>query len=109
MSEQNPEQFDGVSVVCKANVYFDGKVVSHTIKFPDGSTKSVGVLYPGAFTFNTDLAERMDIIAGSCSVKVTGDDATSVYGAGSSFEVPANSSFEIEIADGIAEYVCSYL
>ena len=109
MSEQVPDQFDGVSVVCKANVYFDGKVVSHTIKFPDGSTKSTGLMYAGAYTFNTEAAERMDIIAGECKVKVAGEDETKTYAAGSSFEVRANSSFEIEIADGIAEYVCSYL
>lgn len=109
MSELVPEQFDGVSVVCKANVYFDGKVVSHTIKFPDGSTKSTGLMFAGAFVFNTEAAERMDIIAGECRVKVAGEDVATTYAAGSFFEVGANSSFDIEIVDGIAEYVCSYL
>ena len=109
MSEQIPEQFDGVSVVCKANVYFDGKVVSHTIIMPDGSNKSTGLMYAGAYTFNTDTAERMDIIAGECRVKLAGEDETKSYAAGSFFEVEANSSFDIEIEDGIAEYVCSYL
>ncbi len=109
MSEQVPSQFDGVSVVCKANVYFDGKVVSHSILFPDGSKKSVGLLYAGAYTFNTDAAERMDIIAGSCRVRVAGDDESQIYVAGSFFDVPAQSSFDIEIDSGIAEYVCSYM
>jgi purine/pyrimidine-nucleoside phosphorylase len=109
MSEQVPEKFDGVSVVCKANVYFDGKVVSHTINFPDGSTKSTGLMYAGNFTFNTEAAERMDIIAGECRVKIAGEDETKTYAAGSFFEIASNSSFDIEITDGIAEYVCSYL
>jgi len=109
MSDQVPSQFDGVSVVCKANVYFDGKVVSHNILFPDGSKKSTGLIYPGQFTFNTDVAERMDVIAGECFVKVAGEDAPKNYTAGTYFEVPAKSSFDIEIKSGIAEYVCSYL
>ncbi len=90
MSEQVPSQFDGVSIVCKANVYFDGKVVSHSILFPDGTKKSTGLIYPGTYTFNTDAAERMDIIAGTY------------------FDVPAKSSFDITVESGIAEYVCSF-
>jgi purine/pyrimidine-nucleoside phosphorylase len=109
MSEQCPEQFDGVSLVSKANVYFDGKVVSHTFIMPDGAKKSTGLMYAGAYTFNTEAAERMDIIAGECHVKIAGQEETKTFTTGSFFEVAANSSFDIEIADGIAEYVCSYL
>ena len=109
MSDKTPEKFDGVSVVCKANIYFDGNVTSHTMHFPDGSTKSVGLMYAGTYTFNTEAAERMDIIAGTCMVKLAGEDETKSYQAGTHFDVSANSSFDIEIPDGIAEYVCSYL
>ena len=109
MSEQVPSQFDGVSIVCKANVYFDGKVVSHSILFPDGTKKSTGLIYPGTYTFNTDVAERMDIIAGACRVQVKGETETSSYATGTFFDVPANSSFDITVESGIAEYVCSYV
>ena len=51
-------QFDNVSVVKKANVYFDGKVVSHTVLFADGAKKTIGLIYPGSFTFNTGAPER---------------------------------------------------
>lgn len=108
MSEQVPNQFDSVSVVCKANVYFEGNVVSHSILFADGTKKSVGLIYAGTYTFNTDVAERMEIIAGSCRAKIAGGDEQKTYAAGSFFEVPAKSSFEIAIDSGITEYVCSY-
>jgi uncharacterized protein YaiE (UPF0345 family) len=103
-----PKQFDDVSVVCKANVYFDGKVVSHTVLFRDGSKKTVGLIYPGTYKFNTDAPERMDIISGSCRVQVAGDAVLKEYASGTSFSVPGKSSFEITVEDGIAEYVCSF-
>ncbi len=102
------EKFEDVSVVCKANVYFDGKVISHTINFKDGSKKTIGLLYPGAYTFNTGVPEKMEIIAGECTVKVKGETATKVYQAGTAFNVPGNSSFDISIAGGITEYICSF-
>lgn len=103
-----PVQFDNVSAVCKANIYFEGKVVSHTIIFPDGSKKTLGLIYPGAFTFNTGVPERMEIIAGACRVRIAGATEWTTYAAGTFFCVPGNSSFEITVDEGIAEYVCSY-
>lgn len=105
----NPAEFPNVTAVAKANVYFDGKVVSHTIVFPDGSKKTLGLIYPGAFHFGTTAAERMEIVAGSCRVKLDGAEASNDYKAGQAFEVPAKSGFDIEVADGICEYVCSFL
>jgi uncharacterized protein YaiE (UPF0345 family) len=104
-----PERFEKVTAVAKANVYFDGKVVSHTIVLPDGAKKTLGLIYPGAFHFGTDAAERMEIVAGECRVKIDGSPATADYGAGQSFDVPAKSGFDIEVRDGICEYVCSFL
>lgn len=103
-----PERFENVSVVAKANVYFDGKVVSHSVFFADGSKKTLGVIHPGSFTFNTGAAERMDITAGTCRVRIAGSPQWTTYTAGSSFHVAAHSSFEIAVDDGIAEYVCSF-
>lgn len=100
-------QFENVTVTAKANVYFDGKVVSHTVGFPDGSRKTVGLIYPGSYTFDTGAPERMEIIAGTSRVRMAGEADWKDYPAGTAFSVPANSSFEIAV-DEIAEYVCSY-
>jgi purine/pyrimidine-nucleoside phosphorylase len=106
---QMPEKFENVTAVCKANVYFDGKVVSHTVLFADGTKKTLGLIYPGEFTFNTEAPERMEVIAGSCRVKLAGQDEWNTYEAGTFFDVPGNSAFDIGVEDGIMEYVCSFL
>ncbi len=103
------KQFDGVTVLTKANIYFDGKVVSHTVLFPDGTKKTIGLIYPGKAHFGTDKAERMEIVAGACDVKLDGQSKTSRYEAGQLFEVPAKSGFDIEVKQGICEYICSFL
>src|ERR671927_192732 len=98
-------EFKNVTAVAKANVYFDGKVVSHTLLFADGSKKTLGLIYPGNFHFGTDAAERMDITAGDCRVRLDGSSEWKAYGAGTFFKVPAKSGFDIEVASGIAQYV----
>ncbi len=105
--EKAASSFANVEVVAKANVYFDGKVVSHTVVFPDGSKKTLGLIYPGSFHFNTDRAELMQIVAGSCRVRVDGD-SWKAYEAGSEFHVGAKSGFDIAVESGIAEYICSF-
>lgn len=102
-------EFQNVTVVTKANVYFDGRVVSHSILFPDGSKKTVGLIYPGRFHFGTTKAERMEIIAGGCEVTVDREGGVRAVPAGGEFDVPANSGFDIEVRSGICEYVCSFL
>ncbi|CAH1906491.1 Pyrimidine/purine nucleoside phosphorylase [Candidatus Nitrotoga sp. HW29] len=101
-------QFDNVSVVKKANVFFDGKCVSHSVLFPDGARKTVGVIMPGSrLTFNVSTPELMEITSGTCQVKISGDDAAKTYTAGMQFNVAANSSFEIHTQDTV-DYVCSF-
>ncbi|MEN9735226.1 MAG: hypothetical protein RLZ45_3221 [Verrucomicrobiota bacterium] len=102
-------EFSGVTVVTKANVYFDGRVVSHTVRFPDGSRKTLGIIFPGSFHFGTDAAERMEIVAGSCRVKLDGHPAETEIQAGGFFDVPAKSGFDIAVASGQCEYICSFL
>ena len=104
-----PAEFSGVTAVTKANIYFDGKVVSHSILFPDGSKKTLGLIYPGDFHFGTAKAERMEIVAGDCTVKLDGSEAKTSYTGGQFFEVPANSGFDITVGSGICEYICSFL
>lgn len=101
--------FNNVSVAAKANVYFDGRVVSHALTLPDGSRKTLGLIYPGSYHFGTDAAERMEVVAGVVRVTLDGSSETTSYEAGSCFEVPAHSGFTIESLDGIAEYICSFI
>lgn len=101
--------FTHVTVTAKANVYFDGRVVSHTILFDDGSKKTLGLIYPGSYHFGTAAPERMEIIAGSCTVTLDGSTESAVYEEGSFFDVPGNHGFTIVVADGICEYICSFL
>lgn len=104
-----PTQFADVTVLAKANVYFDGKVVSHTVLFPDASKKTLGVIYPGSFHFKTGVPERMEIVAGACLVTIDGDTETNGFVASQHFEVPGDSGFTIEVKKGICEYICSFL
>ena len=67
-----PQQFAGVTVATRANVYFDGRVVSHSITFPDQSRKTLGLIFPGKFHFGTQAAEIMEIVNGSCGVTLDG-------------------------------------
>lgn len=108
MSEQ-PIEFKGVTLIPKANVYFDGKVVSHAFRLADGTRKTAGVIFPGKFHFGTDQAERMEIIAGECDVKAEGQPHVKHYAAGQRFEVAARSGFDIEVASGPCEYICTFL
>lgn len=104
-----PNEFKGVIAAVKANIYFEGKVVSHSISLQDGSKKTLGLIYPGKFHFKTDMAERMEIVAGHCVVNLDGQSATQAFTAGQAFEVPSKSGFNIEIRSGICEYICSFL
>jgi len=109
MSQTIPAQFKNVTAVTKANVYFEGKVVSHSLLFADGSKKTLGLIFPGSFEFNTETPERMEMLDGACRVKRKGEADWTSYPVGSVFEVPGNSSFEIAVDEGIAQYICSFL
>jgi uncharacterized protein YaiE (UPF0345 family) len=100
-------QFDNVSVIKKANVYFDGKCVSHAVILAGGVRKSVGVILPSTLTFNTDAPERMEIVAGSCRYKLAGAADWKTVKAGESFDVPGKSSFDIEQSEPV-HYVCHF-
>jgi purine/pyrimidine-nucleoside phosphorylase len=102
------EKIPNATVTLKANVYFGGKVVSHTIHLADKTRKTVGIIYPGTYTFDTASAEVMEIIAGECKVCLADSTEWKSYPAGSSFRVGAKSVFKIAVDTGIAEYLCSY-
>ncbi len=100
-------QFDNVSVKKKANVYFDGKRVSHTVLLPNGTRSTIGVIFPSSLTFNTAAPELMEINLGSCKVRLKGEENWKSYGAGEKFTVPGNSSFDIEVTE-MLDYVCHF-
>jgi uncharacterized protein YaiE (UPF0345 family) len=100
-------QFDHVSVVKQANIYFDGKCVSHTVIFPDASKKTIGVIFPSTLKFNTGAPETMELNSGKCRIRLQGDAAWTPYAAGQSFKVPGNSSFDIEILETL-DYICHF-
>jgi uncharacterized protein YaiE (UPF0345 family) len=104
-----PSEFSNVTAITKANVYFDGKVVSHSIRFADGSKKTLGLIYPGSYHFGTDKAERMEIVSGTCEVTLDGSNATKTHSTGDFFDVPAKSGFQISVNAGICEYICSFI
>jgi uncharacterized protein YaiE (UPF0345 family) len=107
--ETIPTEFTDVTAVAKANIYFDGKVVSHTIRLQDDSTKTLGVIYPGKYHFGTEAAERMEIVAGDCEVNVDDQDEIRAHTQGEFFDVPAKSGFDIEVKAGICEYICTFI
>ncbi|MHB0991843.1 MAG: pyrimidine/purine nucleoside phosphorylase [Burkholderiales bacterium] len=102
------QQFDQISVIKQANIYFDGKCVSHTVLFADGSKKTIGVIFPSRLTFNTGLPEIMEINAGECKVRLAGSAEWHTYRAGEQFQVPGKSSFDIETLATL-DYVCHFV
>jgi len=102
-------QFDQVSVIKKANVYFDGKCISHSVLFTNGTRKSIGVILPNAIlTFNTGASEIMEIIDGYCRAKVA-ESEWKTFRAGEQFNVAANTRFDIEALDNSpVHYVCHF-
>jgi purine/pyrimidine-nucleoside phosphorylase len=103
------DKFDNVSVGKIANVFFDGKCVSHSVFFADGTRKTCGVVMPNSqLTFNVGVPELMEITGGTCQVKIAGEAAFKSYGAGTSFNVAENTSFEIHTGNEAVNYVCSF-
>lgn len=97
---------ENVSIQTRANVYFDGKCVSHSITTADGQKKSVGVILPSSLTFNTGAPEVMQIVAGLCRVRLPGADWQAIE-AGSSFKVPGDAQFDIEVSEAV-HYICHF-
>jgi hypothetical protein len=101
-------EFKNVTVVKKANVYFDGKVTSRTVLFPDGSKKTLGIMLPGEFEFNTADKEIMEIMAGDLEVLLPGAAGWKSIQGGETFEVPAQSKFSLKVKS-LTDYCCSFI
>jgi uncharacterized protein YaiE (UPF0345 family) len=101
------KQFDKVSVVKAANIYFDGKVTSRTVLFPDGSRKTLGIMLPGDYEFGADQKETMEILGGTLDVLLPGSNEWKAFGGGTSFVVPAGTRFKLKVRT-VTDYCCSY-
>jgi len=102
------KQFDNVTVELEGNSYFDGAVTSRTVNFADGSKKTLGFMLPGEYEFGTAAAELMEITSGKLDVKLPNTDTWITVQGGESFDVPANSKFQVKVKS-ITDYCCSYL
>ncbi|MBO9606055.1 MAG: pyrimidine/purine nucleoside phosphorylase [Paenibacillaceae bacterium] len=101
-------QFEQVTVVKKANIYFDGKVTSRTVVFPDGTKKTLGIMLPGDYEFGTDTVEIMEILAGELKVLLPGETEWLAISGTGEFTVPANAKFKLQVA-ATTDYCCSYI
>jgi uncharacterized protein YaiE (UPF0345 family) len=100
-------QIEQVTLQTQANVYFDGKCVSHSFTTADGQKKSVGVVLAATLTFSTGAAEIMECVGGACEYKLAGSSDWQSSGPGQRFQIPANSSFDIRVTEAY-HYLCHY-
>ncbi len=100
--------FEGVSVVREANIYFDGRVTSRTVEFPDGTRKTLGIMLPGEYNFGTDSPEIMQILSGKLEVLLSGESNWKRISGGESFEVAGKSRFDLKVLE-VTDYCCSYV
>jgi len=101
-------QFDNVTTDKKANIYFDGNVTSRTLHFSDGSIKTLGIMLPGEYTFNTGDKEIMEIMSGEMEVQLPNSEEWITINGPQSFDVPANSSFNLKVKT-VSDYCCSFV
>lgn len=101
-------EFKDVTIVKKANIYFNGKVTSRTILFKDGSKKTLGVMLPGEYEFSTGDKEIMEILSGELDLLLPGQNTWQLVRGGESFEVPANAKFTMNVK-AISDYCCSFI
>ena len=101
-------QFTNVTADKKANIYFEGKVTSRTLHFADGSIKTLGIMLPGEYTFNTGDQELMEIMSGEMEVQLPGSESWIVIKGPQSFDVPANSAFHLKVKT-VSDYCCSFI
>jgi purine/pyrimidine-nucleoside phosphorylase len=101
------KEFTNVKVIKKANVYFDGKVTSRTVIFPAGTKKTLGIMFPGEYEFNTVEKEAMEMLGGEMDVLLPGAIKWRTVREGDTFEVSPNSTFKVNVKT-LTDYCCSY-
>ncbi len=98
---------ENATIVKAANIYYDGKVTSRTVNLSDGTTQSLGIMLPGEYTFGTNEAEIMEMLSGELDIKLPGEEWKTLN-TPETFNVPANSSFDLKIKT-VTDYCCSYV
>jgi len=88
------------------NEYFDGKVKSLSFKTKT-QPATVGVMLPGEYVFNTNEKEKVTLVSGAMSIRLTPESAEVTYHEGESFSVDANSAFDVRVESDVA-YLCVY-
>jgi uncharacterized protein YaiE (UPF0345 family) len=101
------EKFEKITIVKKANIYFDGRVSSRTVLFDNGERKTLGIMLPGDYEFSTDSGEVIEILGGKVSVLLPGETTWRNFISGEQFDVPAHSCFKLQVQD-VVDYCCSY-
>ena len=101
------DKYENVNVDKFANIYFEENVISRNIFLKDGSRKTLGVMLPGEYEFNTDSRELMEIISGKLNLKIKGNNDWKLITEGKDFSIPKDSAFKVEILE-LVNYDCSY-
>lgn len=101
-------EFNNVTIIKQASIYFDGKVTSRSVIFSDGSRKTLGIMLPGEYEFSTDDKEIMEILSGDLEVLITDTEGWKTIKGGEFFEVPAKSKFSLKVKS-LTDYCCSYI
>ncbi|ERP90101.1 MAG: DUF1255 domain-containing protein [Alcanivoracaceae bacterium] len=90
----------------KVNEYFDAKVASIAFQ-TETKPATVGVMAPGDYEFGTSQHEVMTVVSGALTVQLPGATDWQTFAAGETFEVEANSKFQVKVAVDTA-YLCLY-
>ena len=102
------EELKCVTVIKKANIYFDGRVTSRTVLLEDGNRKTLGIILPGQYEFGTEDREHMEVLVGRIDVLLPDSTAWASYETGQAFDIPAHCRFQVS-ADMVSDYCCSYI
>lgn len=102
------DKLENVTVIKKANVYFEGKVTSRTVLFTGGERKTLGIMMTGQYEFETADKEHMELLAGKLEVLLPNSEEWITIGPGQTFEIPSHSKFKIVVQE-LSDYCCSYI
>lgn len=102
------EKINNGSIVKKANVYFNGKVTSRTILLTTGEKKTLGIMMPGQYEFETGDQEHMELLAGELNVLLPNNKEWTIFKSGQTFDIPAHTKFRIRAVE-LSDYCCSYI
>ncbi|HIP12880.1 MAG TPA: pyrimidine/purine nucleoside phosphorylase [Arcobacter sp.] len=100
-------EIKNITIKKEANIYYDGKVTSRSITLENGESQSLGIMLPGEYTFGTEAAEIMEMLSGELDIRLPGE-GWKTLNTPESFNVPANSSFDLKIKT-VTDYCCSYI